>query len=415
MEEPTPLTLKMEEAAMPKKRTSELIVMPYFRWLLKKYRSIYRADGRSAHPSLGRYSLSTGDKTQALEELRDLDRIKAVELGKAPASMLETPGNELALLLEEGCQLYADHCQRPKIAGGPKATTWKRYRAVFDKFLPFARSIGVTTWNGVNKDVLIKYAAWLDGESYAYATEYLELTTIKQAVGYFIEAQRLSDDHAIIFPMTKSTETDTYCYTPAEVSAILSHCDSENKLRWLHHVLFTLAHTGLRISELAQLRWEDITELADGRRTIFLKDESTLVEKGHRARRETKGKYSRSFPVHSDLIAVMDAIPRASDGYIFHGPQGGRIKPDTVRNVFIREVIESLAPNFPGDQGGTSFKDGRIHSFRHFFCSQCANQGIPEQILMRWLGHRNSRMVQRYYHLHDDVAQQQMSRLKLVN
>ncbi len=107
-------------------------------------------------------------------------------MARRPLACLEGR-QRVGLLLEEGCQLYADHCQRPKIAGGPKATTWKRYRAVFDKFLPFARSIGVTTWNGVNKDVLIKYAAWLDEESYAYATEYLELTTIKQAVGYFIE------------------------------------------------------------------------------------------------------------------------------------------------------------------------------------------------------------------------------------
>jgi hypothetical protein len=40
--------------------------------------------------------------------------------------------------------------------------------------------------------------------------------------------------------------------------------------------------------------------------------------------------------------------------------------------------------------------------------------GIPEQTVMLWLGHRDSKMVRHYYHLHDDDAQRQMSKLKSV-
>ena len=32
---------------------------------------------------------------------------------------------------------------------------------------------------------------------------------------------------------------------------------------------------------------------------------------------------------------------------------------------------------------------------------------------MRWLGHKDSRMVEHYYHLHDDEARRQMGRIKL--
>jgi hypothetical protein len=32
---------------------------------------------------------------------------------------------------------------------------------------------------------------------------------------------------------------------------------------------------------------------------------------------------------------------------------------------------------------------------------------------MRWLGHKESRMVEHYYHLHDEEARRQMSRVKL--
>ena len=39
---------------------------------------------------------------------------------------------------------------------------------------------------------------------------------------------------------------------------------------------------------------------------------------------------------------------------------------------------------------------------------------LPEQTVMLWLGHRDSKMIRRYYHLNDDEAQRQMSKLKSV-
>jgi hypothetical protein len=72
------------------------------------------------------------------------------------------------------------------VTGGARPSTQKRYRAVFDKFQPFAIKQRVQFWNDVTARLLERYAAWLDGEGYAYRTEFLELTTIKQAVNWFI-------------------------------------------------------------------------------------------------------------------------------------------------------------------------------------------------------------------------------------
>ena len=98
---------------------------------------------------------------------------------------------------------------------------------------------------------------------------------------------------------------------------------------------------------------------------------------------------------------------------MFHGPLGGKIKADTVRRILIRDVLKPLASRFPPQGDGPGFLDGRLHSFRHYFCSNCANVGVKERVLMSWLGHRNSKMVHRYYHLHDDESRRQMERVKL--
>jgi hypothetical protein len=57
------------------------------------------------------------------------------------------------------------------------------------------------------------------------------------------------------------------------------------------------------------------------------------------------------------------------------------------------------------------FKDGRLHSFRHYFASMCAMRGVPERVAMEWLGHKDSEMVRHYFHLHDAESRLQMERL----
>ncbi len=177
-------------------------------------------------------------------------------------------------------------------------------------------------------------------------------------------------------------------------------------------MLTALACTGLRISELAALRRSDV-DLA--RNVITLTDESThgrrlTEQKG----RQTKSGRSRTFPIHADLRPLLERLLPAPDGVVFHGPKGGRLKPDTVRQVLIREVLTPLSPRFPAPDDQVGFRGGRLHSFRHFFCSACANTGVPEQVVMTWLGHRDSDMVRHYYHLHDDEAQRQMRRLDFL-
>lgn len=190
-------------------------------------------------------------------------------------------------------------------------------------------------------------------------------------------------------------------------------CRSNTETLWLAHVITALACTGLRISELAGLRWTDIDLESD---VISIKDESTRAQRrARRERRTTKNRRGRSFPLHASLRELLVRVPRARDGLAFHGPRGGVIKADTARNILIRDVITPLSDRFPTQDGEIGFADGRLHSFRHYFCSICANTGVPEQVVMRWLGHQSSRMVRHYYHLHDEEAQRQMQRVQFLS
>jgi integrase len=97
---------------------------------------------------------------------------------------------------------------------------------------------------------------------------------------------------------TKSQKA--YCYRATEVNAIIALCRASSSLQWLGDVIVVLACTGMRISELINLKWSDLN-FEKG--WIQLVDESGKASKGKKARTLKSG-VSQSFPIHPDLRGV---------------------------------------------------------------------------------------------------------------
>jgi len=47
---------------MPAKRKGELVLGQYFKWVVDTRKGVYRADGRSNSPNVGRHSLGVRDR-----------------------------------------------------------------------------------------------------------------------------------------------------------------------------------------------------------------------------------------------------------------------------------------------------------------------------------------------------------------
>jgi integrase len=402
---------------MPKPLRQERIQCQFFAWRFgaREDTGVYYADGRSNSLNLGRHTLGTRDREAALAALRQLDLVTAVRHGRADAKLLqhlELPSNRISIA--DGVQRYLKYVARPEVLGGATKSTQKRYMAVFDKFMVFLVGEGISHWDQVTKRTLESYGAWLEAGDYAYRTEFLELMTITQAINWFINEEKVLP--ATCRPglnLTKpSSQTTRYCYTDGEVAAIITTCFGDQDLHWLGHVIVGLAYTGLRIGELAQLRWPDVD--LEGN-TLRIVDNSHAARTDARlVRRTTKTKASRILPLHVELKRVLEGIPHADDGRVYHGPLGGLLKPDTVRNVLIEKVLKPLTKRFPGTGGELSFRDGRLHSLRHFFTSMCSRNGIPQEVVEKWLGHKSSLMTKYYYHLHNQEAQRLMAQIKSV-
>lgn len=391
-------------------RSTETIAAQFFTWLLFKRGEYYYADGRGSLPTLGRRSLGTKDRTEARRAVWELDRDMAVQEGLLSASELAAmTSGDSRVSLEEGRRLYEQYVARPLIAHGVRPKTKQRYKTVFDKFLPFAATILVSYWNQLNKNVLSKYASWLVEQEYAPATQLFELSTVKQAHTWLIDEKYLPKTCDFKFPLRKDHDSTRYCWTVEQFNAMVDHCRQCPKLQWLGDLCFTLGYTGMRISEAAALKWSDIDF---PRALIRLVDESGQA-KADKDKRTLKSHRSRSIPIHADLVPVLEHLPRTGS-YVFSGPRSGHLRADTVLRILKRDVLEPLKPRFPSEPGEKGFESGCVHSFRHYFCSRCANSNVPERMVMKWLGHANAAMVRRYYHLELDEARRHMGRVLMT-
>jgi hypothetical protein len=244
---------------LPKRRKHELVTAKHFLWLVGKRSAngVFYADGRSNARDCGRHSLGTRDYLEAVIAVHKLDVVIAVRQGIAEASSI-APEQPDELDVKQGIQLYMAHVRRPRVLRGATPKTAQRYTAVFDKFEPFLKRATISNWQKVTKSTLQAYSQWLVDENYADATIYLELTTLKQAIKWLATEQHLKQSHAISLPLRPPVGTTTYCYTDQQVAAMLARCADIAELGWLGRIIRGLCHTGLRISELAQLRWSAI-------------------------------------------------------------------------------------------------------------------------------------------------------------
>ena len=94
---------------MPKTTKYQHVTGRYFNWrLYQRPSGVWYADGRANDPSSGRHSLGTKDLTAALDAVRQLDLVQAVELHLAEPGILDTVV-DTRLPLADGIQYYRDY------------------------------------------------------------------------------------------------------------------------------------------------------------------------------------------------------------------------------------------------------------------------------------------------------------------
>jgi len=146
----------------------------------------------------------------------------------------------------------------------------------------------------------------------------------------------------------------------------------------LQMALTIIYSCGLRVSEAARLRVEDI----DGERHLLWV-------------RDSKGGKDRSVPLSEPTLIHLRKFWRQTRTkvWLFPGQEGEHIKIVTVQNAFKAALLES----------GIN-KKASVHSLRHSFATHLLECGVDIRIIQKILGHGSITTTCIYTHLTDKIT-----------
>lgn len=133
------------------------------------------------------------------------------------------------------------------------------------------------------------------------------------------------------------------------------------------NIVFFAINTGMRRSEIFNLKWFDID----------------LERKAIQVRQSKNGK-PRSIPMNEEIYSLISSLPKISV-YVFPSPKtNGRL--NNTKRSFNGAVKQAGIENFT------------FHDLRHTFATRLADKNVPLSVLAELLGHSDIRMTKRYAH-----------------
>jgi hypothetical protein len=153
----------------------------------------------------------------------------------------------------------------------------------------------------------------------------------------------------------------------------------------------TLAFTGMRIGELKQPMREDVDL-----------DHNVIHVHRRGSGGKPKDKEDRFIPIHPRKLGpVLRTLPRTSE-QVFLMPGGRSICEKKLRR-YLKNVCEQCGLHNP--------QQYKLHTFRHFFASYCAQQNLSYKYVLEWRGHSSSAILDVYFTMNDRHAQAAMNSL----
>lgn len=163
--------------------------------------------------------------------------------------------------------------------------------------------------------------------------------------------------------------------TASERDRLIDECSD-----WLKPIVITALHTGMRLGEILQLKWQHVD--------LDLKIITVT---------KTKTQENRLIPVNSYLESILEALPRTSRS-VFPNKEGKAF--NNIHKGFYAAVRRAGIGHF------------RFHDLRHNFASQLVMEGIDLVTVKELLGHKQITTTMRYSHLSNEHKRSALERLQ---
>jgi integrase/recombinase XerD len=179
-----------------------------------------------------------------------------------------------------------------------------------------------------------------------------------------------------------------------EIAALLAAPDRSTWVgRRDHAVLLVALQTGLRASELINLRRQDV-----------------VLGTGAHIRCDGKGRKERCTPLRRDTVKLMEAWLRerrgSDDQPLFPTMRGEKLSRDALEHLVHRHAVTASA-SCPALAG----KHVSPHILRHSTAMELLQHGVDQSVIALWLGHESVETTQIYIHADLRMKEKALSRV----
>lgn len=199
------------------------------------------------------------------------------------------------------------------------------------------------------------------------ATVNRELATLKTMFSKAVTWGKLKDSPAKSVQFLREPEGRVRYLEKEEIVKLLAKCSAR-----LRPIVITALNTGMRRSEILNLKWHDVD---------FQRDIISLWD--------TKNGESRRVPMNAQVRTTLIKVKKHPESqYIFCNRKGSPLS--NIRKSFFTAIQKAGIINF------------HFHDLRHTFASQLVMAGVDINTTRELLGHKDIRMTLRYSHLSPD-------------
>lgn len=240
----------------------------------------------------------------------------------------------------------------------------------------FAASLAIKEWDQVSSENILKFLSQLKASSYATSTICRTLVAVKVFFRFLKKEGIIHVDLGRYFETPKIWQLIPQVLTIEEVNALLAEPKKDDFIGSRDRAILEILYaTGMRVSELCQLRLQDLSD--------------TFVKvKG-------KGKKERMIPVGKQAIAAVDHFLvhfrgeiKQDDAPLFISPRGKRVDRITIWmrvKAYAKSagITKSISP----------------HTLRHSFATHLLENGADLRLIQDMLGHEDIGTTDRYTHV----------------
>jgi len=261
-----------------------------------------------------------------------------------------------------------------------RPTTYTRYKEAIEHFLEFLKRNGKISWklSQISFQFIERYKQERINKVKPLTVN-LELKVLKAFYNFAIKCSCAKENPVNKVPFYREPEKKPRFLSQKEINRLLANSND------LFPILYTFLKTGLRKSELVNLRWEDI----DFER-LCIKVESN-------ENWSTKTGNSREIPIDKNLLSVLKKLPRTSE-YVFVNTNGRKYQHHLTERV--KRLGKRIGlPNLT------------LHTLRHTFISHLVMSGVDLVTVKELAGHADIKTTMRYAHLAPEHLRKSIEKL----